>query len=90
MLLKDFIPNINKNYREISFSGISSDSSKVKKDNIFFAIKGNIVDGNDYVKNAIKKGAKVIVSEKKVITQKKKFIIFTFFKCKKVVSRSFI
>ena len=71
MLLKDYIPNINKKYREIFFSGISFDSSKVKKDNIFFAIKGNKVDGNDYIKNAIKKGAKVIVSEKKIITKKK-------------------
>jgi MurE/MurF fusion protein len=86
MLLKDFIPNINKNYREISFSGISSDSSKVKKDNIFFAIKGNIVDGNDYVKNAIKKGAKVIVSEKKVITQKKNLLFLHSLNVRKLLA----
>ena len=65
MLLKDYIPNINKKYREVFFSGISFDSSKVKKNNIFFAIKGNKFDGNNYIDYAIKKGAKVIISEKK-------------------------
>ena len=56
MLLKDYIPNINKRYNKIFFSGISADSSKVKKDNIFFAIKGNKFDGNNYIDLAIKKG----------------------------------
>ena len=67
MQLKDYIPNIDKKYNGIFFSGISFDSSKVKKDNIFFAIKGNKFDGNNYIDKAIKNGAKVIVSEKKII-----------------------
>ncbi len=65
MLLKDYIPNVKKKYAKIFFSGISFDSSKVKKDNIFFAIKGNNFDGNQFIKTAIKKGAKIIISEKK-------------------------
>ena len=72
MLLKDYIPKINKKFNNISFSGITFDSSKVKKNNIFFAIKGNNFDGNDYIQAAIKKGAKVIVSEKKKIPKKEK------------------
>ena len=75
MLLKDYIANIDKKYSKTFFSGISSDSSKVKKNNIFFAIKGNKFDGNDYINLAIKKGAKIIVSEQK-INQKKENIIF--------------
>ncbi len=75
MLLKDYIPNINKKYRKIFFSGISFDSSKINKKNIFFAIKGNEFDGNNYINKAIKKGAKVIVSEKK-FPKKKENIIF--------------
>ena len=67
MLLKDYIPNVDKKYRRVFFSGISSDSTNVKKDNIFFAIKGNKFDGNNYIDKAIKNGAKVIVSEKKII-----------------------
>ena len=65
MHLKDYIPFVNKEYSDVFFSGISFDSSKVKKNNIFFAIKGNKSDGNDYISTAIKKGAKVIVTEKK-------------------------
>ena len=65
MLLKDFIPNIKKEFSEISFSGISFDTSKVKKNNIFFAIQGNKIDGNKFIPLAIKKGSKIIVSEKR-------------------------
>ena len=49
MLLKDYIPNIKKKYSKIFFSGISSNSSKIKKNHIFFAIKGNNLDGNNLV-----------------------------------------
>ena len=75
MQLKDYIPNINKKYREVFFSGISFDSLRVKKNNIFFAIKGNKIDGNNYIESAIKNGAKVIISEKKII-KKKENVIF--------------
>ena len=66
MKLKDYIPNINKRYRNIIFSGVSFDSTKVKKNNIFFAIKGNSSDGNNFIPIAIKKGSKIIVTEKKI------------------------
>ena len=75
MQLKDYIPNINKKFGNIFFSGISFDSSKIKKNNIFFAIKGNKFDGNNYIDNAIKKGAKIIITEKK-IKNKKENVIF--------------
>jgi murE/murF fusion protein len=75
MQLKDYIPQVNKKYRNFFFRYFF-DSSKVKKNYIFFAIKGNKLDGNDYIDTAIKKGAKVIVSEKKII--KKKNIIFLY------------
>ena len=39
------------------FDGISIDSKKVKKNNIFVAIKGKKRDGHNYTKDAIKKGA---------------------------------
>ena len=68
MLLEDYIPNIDKKIGKIFFSGISFDSSKVKKNDIFFAIKGNKFDGNNYINLAIKKGAKIIISEKKINT----------------------
>ena len=66
MLLKDYIPNINKKHGNLSFSGISFDSSKTKKDDIFFAIKGSKIDGNNFIPVVIKKGCKIIITEKKI------------------------
>ena len=42
------------------------DSRKVTKDQIFIALKGITHDGHDYINEAIKNGAKRIISEKKV------------------------
>ena len=74
MLLKDYVPNLNKKYNNIFFSGISFDSSKIKRNNIFFAIKGNKFDGNNYIDKAIKKGASIIVTEKRKINKKKNIV----------------
>ncbi len=65
MLLGNFFDNINKNYKNFSFSGISFDTKNIKKNHIFFAIKGNSVDGNKFIPVAIKKGSRIIVTEKK-------------------------
>ncbi len=65
MLLGNYFHNIKKNYRNFSFSGISFDTKNIKKNNIFFAIKGNTIDGNKFIPKAIKKGSKIIVTERK-------------------------
>ena len=75
MYLKDYIKNLNKKYLNIFFSGISFDSSNIKKDNIFFAIKGNQFDGNEFINAAIKKGSKIIISDQKITEKKKIFYI---------------
>ena len=66
MFLGDYFQNINKNYKNFFFSGISFDSKQIKKNHIFFAIKGNNIDGNNFIPIAIKKGSKIIVTERKV------------------------
>jgi murE/murF fusion protein len=66
MLLGNYFHNINRNYKNFYFSGISFDTKSIKKNNIFFAIKGNKVDGNKFILNAIKKGSKIIVTERQV------------------------
>ena len=76
MQLKDYIPKIDKKIGETFFSGVSFNSSKVKKDNIFFAIQGEKFDGNDYINKAIKNGAKVIISENKKLKKKENIIFF--------------
>ena len=86
MLLKDYIPNLDKKYKEISFSGISFDSSKISKRNIFFAIKGNKFDGNKYIDVAIKNGATIIVSEKKTFSKYKDVIFLNFKNVRKLLA----
>ena len=86
MLLKDYIPNLNKINKKIFFSGISFDSSKVKKNFIFFAIKGSNYDGNDFIKEAIKNGAKVIVSEEKFPKEKNDVVYLKVSNVRKLLS----
>jgi len=66
MFLGDYFNNIQKNYKQVYFSGISFNSNQIKKDNIFFAIKGNKIDGNSFISSAISNGAKIIITEKKI------------------------
>ena len=64
MLLKDYLPNINKKFKNLNFSGLAFNSKEVKKNYIFIAIKGDKFDGNNYINDAIKNGAKIIISSK--------------------------
>ena len=75
MLLGNYFTNIDNSKKKIFFSGISFNSKDIKKDNIFFAIKGNNFDGNKFISIAIKKGSKIIISEKR-ITNSQKDILF--------------
>ena len=75
MLLGNYFTNIDSSKKKIFFSGISFNSKDIKKDNIFFAIKGNNFDGNKFISIAIKKGSKIIISEKR-ITNPQKDILF--------------
>ena len=45
MLLGNLLGSARKKYRKISVEGICFDSRKVRKKNIFFAIKGNQTSG---------------------------------------------
>ena len=89
MQLKDYIPQIKKKYSKTFFSGITFESSKVKKNYIFFAIKGNNFDGNDFIPIAIKKGCRIIVTEKKKQKGIQGNFIYLHKKCKKIIGRSF-
>ena len=75
MLIGKFFKKINSKYKRHYFLGLSFSSLTCKKNNIFFAIRGSEVDGNKYIADAIKKGAKTIVSNKKFEGIKKKYFI---------------
>jgi len=66
MFLGDYFQNINDSYKKFFFSGISFDSNQIKKNYIFFAIRGNKIDGNSFVSSAIHNGSKIIITEKKI------------------------
>ncbi len=52
-------------------TGVSTDSRKVKKGEIFFAIKGERFDGHDFVRQAFKKGAVASIVNVKWFEEKK-------------------
>ena len=71
MQIGKIFKKINKTYKPHNFSGISFKSKECKKGDIFFAIKGTKNNGNNFINDAIKKGAKTIISNKKYQGYKK-------------------
>ena len=63
--LKENISAINlvKVEKGLSFKNISIDTRTMAKNDLFIAIKGSRVDGHAFIDEAIKKGAKLIISE---------------------------
>ncbi len=51
-------------FKNRELDGAAIDSRKVEKDNLFFAIKGENVDGHDYIKAAFDNGAGAVVCER--------------------------
>ena len=60
-MLKNLINNLPEERKKITITGLSSSSKEISKGNIFFAIKGNSNNGENFIKEAIHKGAAVIV-----------------------------
>ena len=61
MLLKNLIKDISKDKKNIIVNGLSTNSKEIKKNYIFFAIRGNKVNGEKFIQEAIKKGASTII-----------------------------
>ena len=75
MIIGNFIKGIELKHKNQYFSGLCFDSSKCKKDNIFFAIKGTKINGNKFINHAIQNGAKTIISNQKFKGVKKKYYL---------------
>ncbi len=63
---------------EYNLSDISNDSRHVKKNSIFLAYPGIHTDGRKYIAEALKKGAKAIVYEKKNFTWQQSWDAFHY------------
>ncbi len=62
MLLKQLIKNCSKKLGKVKVRGLSTDSRKIKKGELFFAINGSIFNGNHFIDAALKKGASAVIS----------------------------
>lgn len=64
MKLKDILVNtgIKAENENIDIRHITMNSADAAKGSMFLAVKGSVVDGNDFIKDAVKRGASVIVS----------------------------
>ncbi len=65
MLLKNLIKNLPQNLKKLPIKGLALNSKDVKKGFIFFAIKGNKFNGENYIHKAIKNGAIIIICSNK-------------------------
>ena len=60
---------------DIDITNVESDSRKVQKGGLFVAIKGFNVNGNDYIKDAIKAGAVAVMAEPNIDKELLKAIV---------------
>ena len=72
MLLKNLIKNVPKDIKKLNIKGLALNSKDVKKGFIFFALKGNRFNGENYINHAIKRGATLIICSKKFKIQSSK------------------
>ena len=70
MILKKILKDLNyeliSGSLNIKIKDIKYDSRKVKKGDIFIALKGLTKDGHDYIPEAISKGASAIIISKMI------------------------
>ena len=75
MLLKKLINNPPKKFKNLNIAGLALNSGEVKKRYIFFAIKGGKLNGEDFINQAVKNGAKVIICSKNCKYRNKETLI---------------
>jgi UDP-N-acetylmuramyl tripeptide synthase len=61
--LKDTFKDLSSEKMDYLINGISSNSKEIKKGYIFVALKGQKFDGKDFIKEAEKNGALIILAE---------------------------
>ncbi|MBI4843326.1 MAG: UDP-N-acetylmuramoyl-L-alanyl-D-glutamate--2,6-diaminopimelate ligase [Nitrospirae bacterium] len=70
MTIKDLLEGLEVKEREgplnISVSGIAYDSRSVDKGFLFVAVRGAVLDGHDFIKDALTKGAVAVITERPI------------------------
>ncbi len=75
MLLKQLIKNLPKEKKNIDIKGLEINSKNVKKGFIFFAIRGQKINGEKYISESVKNGAKVVICSKNCNYKNKNLVI---------------
>ncbi len=79
MTIQSLLANVEvikvKNYTNVNVLGIEIDSRKELSGKVFFCLKGERSDGNEFVSEAEKKGAVAIVSESEIPTSLPLFVV---------------
>ncbi len=88
MIVGKYFKKINPEIKKHYFSGINFNSRLCKKNNIFFAIKGNKIDGNKFISHAISKGAKTIIHNKKFEGFKNEILYLSFKNVRKILAET--
>ncbi len=87
MLLKNLIKDVSRDLQNVNISGISINSKEVEKNFIFFAIKGKKVNGEKFIKDAIRKGASVIICSRNCKIKNKNVVIIKTNKIRNLLSQ---
>ena len=64
-LSEKFVENIS-DVPDLKISGVNIDSTKIKPGDLFIAISGSKYDGHDFIPEAIKNGAKLLLQMEEV------------------------
>ena len=55
--------NLKQLFQQHNVKGLSTNSKNIKKNDAFFTIKGQNTDGNDFIKDALSKGAVLVITD---------------------------
>ena len=85
MLLKKIIKNLPIKIQKINIKELSLDSRQIKKNYLFFAVKGALSNGENYINSAIRKGASAIVCDVSCKIKNEKIPIIKVKNIKKII-----
>ena len=88
MIINNFFEHTKLEHKKHKFTGLCFCSSKCKKRDIFFAIKGTTIDGNKFINHAIQKGARTIISSQEFEGIKKNVLYIKSSNVRKSLSKT--
>ena len=88
MLLRKIIKNLSVDIQKINIKEMSLASRLIKKNYLFFAIKGKKYNGENYIDDAIRRGANVIVCDISCKIKNKKIPIIKVKNIKKTITNA--